>query len=111
MDARLGRTREPGAPGPTTNLSALIVPARLAPQPRARRQSRRNAHARNHRQQQSRRPALAVADADVRGAVRRLRLTEGPDRLIPVRGADVDADAGARAVGVGLVVERDRELD
>ena len=39
------------------------------------------------------------------------RLAERPDRLVAVGGRDRDADPRAGAVGVALVVERDRDLD
>src|SRR3954447_5645908 len=51
-----------------------------------------------------------MRDRDPRGAPRRLRLAERPDRLVAVGRGDRHADARARAVRVALVIEGDRHL-
>ena len=88
----------------------LVGAAGLAPQPRTRRESGRDAHARHHRQQQPGRHLRRAGDRD-RGGAARVGLAERPDRLVAVRRRDRDPDARAGAVGVPLVVERDRDLD
>src|SRR5205085_4767703 len=54
---------------------------------------------------------LRMRDQHRREALARLRLAERPDRLVAVRRGDRHAYARAGAVGVALVVERDRHLD
>ena len=54
---------------------------------------------------------FAVGDRDLRACPSGCGLREGPDRLGAVGGGDRHPDPRAGAVGVALVVERDRDLD
>src|SRR4051794_34269897 len=88
----------------------LVVAARLTPQARTGRQAGRHVDPGDDGKLELRRGRAAVGDRDL-GGVFRFGAVEGPDRLGAVGGGDRHPDLRAGAVGVALVVERDRHRD
>ena len=113
-DARGDATLSPAGPGLRRRravLVGLVGPARLAPQARARRQPGRNAHPGTTGSRRLDGICLRVRDRHGRRC--RFGSVSPNDQIgwSPFGAAIVDADARAGAVGVPLVVERDRDLD
>src|SRR5688500_16601046 len=87
----------------------LVVPARLTAQAGAWRQLGRDLYPGHDRQEEARGPPLRVGYRHFDLPLR-LRLAERPDPLVAVRVRDRHTDARVGAVGMTLVVERDRDL-